>query len=180
MKPELASEILHPNQHKHLSPTGIAPVIESYSRIVWDALEKEGSRVKGASTPLLDFALPVIYQASAYAFFGRSCPTTETYEPFRDFDRKFHLALAGVPRFFLGEHAKGLATLQKLFEVYMDGPHDDASELVLENERVLRSHNHVRLLSTVLMGNLGLSLMIELGSRIRRPSALSSFHSSSP
>lgn len=170
MNSDITSEILHPTQHKFLSPAGIVPTVESYTATVWEILKKEGSKFEGVSTPLLDFAMPVIYQASAYAFFGRSCPAVESYKPFRDFDRTFHLALAGVPRFFLREHAEGLATLQKLFAKYFDGPHDDASELVLENERALRSHNYVRLWFTP---RETWGLLIGRYSRIRRRSGLS-------
>lgn len=145
MNSEVTSKLLHPTQHKYLSSTGVAPVVESYTTTVWEILKKEGSKFEGISTPLLDFALPVIYQASAYAFFGRSCPAEESHKPFRDFDRTFHLALAGVPRFFLREHAEGLATMRRLFKKYFDDPHDDASGLVLENEQALRSHGYVRL-----------------------------------
>ena len=143
MNPDIASDILHPIQHKYLSSTAIAPVMESYATAIWELLEKEGPRFEGISTPLVDFALPVIYQASAYAFFGRSCPAVETYEPFHDFDKTFFLALAGVPRFFLRKHAEGLATMRRLFGEYFESPHDDASELVLENERVMRSYGYV-------------------------------------
>jgi hypothetical protein len=177
MKSEMTSEILHPTQHQHLSSTGVATAIETYSTTVWEVLGKEGSKFEGVSTPLLEFAPPVLYQASAYAFFGRSCPAVESHKPFRDFDRTFHLALAGVPRFFLREHVEGLATLQRLFWKYFDGPHDDASNLVLENERTLRSHNYVRLLFTP-VGNMG--LLIERDCRIRRPLELSSSLSSLP
>lgn len=169
MKSEVTSKLLHPIQHKYLSSTGVAPAVESYTAVVWELLEKEGSKFEGASTPLLDFVSPLIYQASAYAFYGRSCPAVESYKPFRDFDRTFHLALAGVPRVFLREHAKGLATMQKLFGEYFDRPHDDASELVLENEQVLRSHGYVRLRS---MSMINLEF-IERDSRIRAASGLS-------
>ena len=172
MKSDITPKILYPVQHKHLSPNGIIPVIESYTTDVWGLLEKEGSRLEGVSTPLRDFVLPVFYQASAYAFFGRSCPAAESYEPFNDFDSVFHLLLAGVPRVFLRKSTKGLATMRRLLEKYFDGPHDDASELVLENERVMRSHGYVcsRLSSTINFG-----LLIECDSRIRAPSQLSLF-----
>ena len=170
MKSDIILELLYPTQHKHLSATSIVPVIESYTTVVWDLLEKEGSRLEGVSIPLRDFVLPVLYQASGYAFFGRSCPVTESYEPFNDFNRTFHLLLAGVPRVFLRKNVRGLATMHRLFEKHFDGPHDDASELVLENERVMRDHGYVcsRLSST---GNFG--LLIEFCSRIRTSSGLS-------
>lgn len=154
MKSDLTYKVLHPSQHKHLSPTGVVPVIKSYTAAVWDLLEKEGSRLEGVSTPLRDFVLPVLYQASAYAFFGHSCPVAESYGAFNDFDRTFHLLLAGVPRVFLRKNIEGLATMHKLFEKYFDGPHEDAWEMVLENEEVMRSHGYVcfRLKST---GNSG-------------------------
>jgi hypothetical protein len=155
MKSDITSKVLHPAQHKYLSPTGIIPIIESYTTAVWDLLEKEGSRFEGVSTPLRDFVLPVLYQASAYAFFGRSCPVVESYEPFNDFDGDFHLLLAGVPRVFLRKHIEGLATMHRLFEKYFDSPHDDASELVLENEQVIRNQGYVRVLFGV-YGKIGL------------------------
>jgi len=148
MKSDVTSNILHPAQHKYLSPTGVIPIIESYTTAVWDLLEKEGSRFEGVSTPLRDFVLPVLYQASAYAFFGRSCPVLESYEPFNDFDRTFHLLLAGIPRIFLRKHIKGLDIMHRLFEKYFDGPHEDASELVLENEQVIRDQGYVCFLLT--------------------------------
>lgn len=144
MKSDITSKILYPSQHKYLSSTGVVPIVEAYTTAVWELLEAEGSRLEGASTPLLDFALPVLYQASAYAFFGRSCPVMESYEPFHDFDSTFHLLLAGVPRVLLRKNVHGLATLHRLFGKYFDGPHEDASEFVLEAERVMRSHGYVR------------------------------------
>jgi len=110
---------------------------KAFGRAVWDLLEKEGSRFEGVSTPLRDFILPVLYQASAYASFGRSCPVLESYEPFTDFDRTFHLLLASIPRIFLRKHIRGLDTMHELFEKYFDDPHEDASELVLKNEQVI-------------------------------------------
>lgn len=175
MNSDVTSKILHPTQHKYLSSAGVAPVLESYSTTVWESLEKEGSRFKGVSTPLLDFVLPVVYQASAYAFFGRSCPAVESYKPFQDYDRTFHLVIAGVPRFFLRAHVEGLATLHKLFERYFDGSHEDASEMVLENERVLRSYDYVCFCPGCTR-NLG--SLIQYDSRIRGPSELSLFLSS--
>ena len=144
MKSDLTSEVLFPTQHRHLSPTATLLLIESYTTAVWDILEKEGHGLEGVGTPLRDFVLPVFYQASSHAFFGRSCPAMELYGPFNDFDRDFHLALAGVPRVFLRKHVEGLTTLHRLFERYFDGPHEDAPELVLETERTMRSHGYVR------------------------------------
>ena len=173
MKSDITSKVLFPIQHKHLSSTGIIPVIEPYTMAVWDLLGKEGSRFEGVSTPLHDFVLPVLYQASAYTFFGRSCPVAESYEPFNDFDKSFHLLLAGFPRVFLRKHVKGLATMHRLFEKYFDDPHDDASELVLENERVMRNHGYVCSRSSSTVNVPG--LLIECDSRIRTPSGLSLF-----
>ena len=176
MKSDITSKILHPAQHKYLSPTDIVPIMKSYTPAVWDLLKEEGSKLEGISTPLHDFVLPVLYQASAYAFFGRSCPVVESFEPFHDSDGPFHLLLAGVPRYFLGKHIERLATMQKLFEKYFDSPHEDASQLVLENEQVIRNHGYVRfhLTST---GNL--RLLIECDSRVRTRLRLSSSLSSS-
>lgn len=176
MKSDLTTKILHPAQHKYLSPTGVIPVAESYTTAVWDLLEKEGSRFEGVSIPLRDFALPVLYQASAYAFFGRSCPVMESYEPFNDFDGEFYLLLAGVPRVFLRKHLEGLTTMHTLFEKYFDNPHEDASGLVLENEKAIRDQGHVcfHLPFAVNRG-----LLIGCDSRIRKLLRLSLFLSSS-
>ncbi|KAF9642831.1 cytochrome P450 [Thelephora ganbajun] len=142
MKSDLLSKVLRPAQHRHLSPTGIGPAIESHTTAVWDLLEKEGSRFAGVSTPLRDFVLPVLYQSSAYAFFGRSCPVLELYQAFNDFDSDFHLLLTGVPRVFLRKYTEGLATMNRLFEKYFNGPHEEASEYVLESERVIRDQGY--------------------------------------
>ena len=176
MKSELTSNVLHPAQHKHLSPTGITPIAESYTTAVWELLGKEGSRFEGVSIPLRDFVLPVIYQASAYAFFGRSCPILESYGPFNDFDREFYLLLAGVPRVFLRKHLEGLATMHRLFESYFDNPHEDASGLVLENEKAIRDHGHVCFHLAFAVNR---RLLIECDSRIRMTLRLSLFPSSS-
>lgn len=170
MKSDIPSKILHPAQHKPLPPTGIVPIMKSRTQAVWDLLKEEGSKLEGISTPLHDFIQPVLYQASAYALFGRSCPVVESFEPFHDF------LLAGVPRFFLGKHIERLATMQKLLEKYFDSPHEDASCLVLENEQVVRNHGYVRfhLTST---GNF--RLLIECDSRVRTRLRLSSSLSSS-
>ncbi|KAF9646735.1 cytochrome P450 [Thelephora ganbajun] len=142
IKSDLLSNVLRPAQHRHLSPTGLGPTIESHTTAVWDLLEKEGSRFAGVSTPLRDFVLPVLYQSSTHAFFGRSCPVLESYQAFNDFDSNFHLLLAGVPRIFLRKSTEGLATMNRLFEKYFDGPHEDASEYVLESERVIRDQGY--------------------------------------
>ena len=131
MRSDVTSKILHPTQHEYLSPTGIIPVVESYMTAVWDSLEKEGPKLEGVSIPLRSFVLFMLYGPSAYAFFGRSCPVVESYEPFNDFDDAFYLLVAGVPRVFLRRNLERLATLRRLFKKYFDGPHDDASEFVL-------------------------------------------------
>ena len=61
--------------------------------------------------------------------------------------------------------------MHTLFEKYFGNPHDDASELVLETEQVMRKHGYVCLFlkST---GNLG--PLIERDYRIRKLSELSS------
>ena len=143
MKSGITSEVLHPTQHRYLSPSGIIPITASYTTAVWDLLGKGGVKLEGVSTPLRDFVLPVLYRASSYAFFGRSSISEESYEPFNDFDTDFYWSLVGVPRIFLKKHAKGLATMHRLFEEYFDRPHKDASEFVLENEQVMRNQGYV-------------------------------------
>ncbi|KAF9642732.1 cytochrome P450 [Thelephora ganbajun] len=142
MKSDPLSKVLRPAHHRHLSPTGIGPTIEFYTTAVWDLLEKEGSRFAGVSTPLRDLVLPVLYQSSAYAFFGRSCPVLESYQAFNDIDTDFHLLFAGVPRIFLRKSTEGVATMNRLFEKYFDGPHEEASEYVLESERMIRDQGY--------------------------------------
>ena len=126
-----------------LSPRAVIPIAESFTTNVWDLLRKECSRLEGVSTPLLDFISPLFYQASVCAFFGSSYPVAESYKPWCDFYGTIHSSLAGAPRFLLKKHLKALFTLHKLMEKHLDGPHDDAPELVLENERVMRSHGFV-------------------------------------
>lgn len=143
MKSEITPKVLFPIEYKHLLPTKIITVVESYTTATWDLLKKEGSRLEGISTPLRDFVLPAFYEPSVYAFFGRSYPVAELYEPFNDFDGSFHLSIAGLPRVFLKKSTEGLATMHRLLGKYIDGSHDDASEGVLEIEQVMRSHGYV-------------------------------------
>jgi len=171
MKSDIVSEVLLPAQHRHFSSTGIVPTIETYTATIWDLLRKEGARFEGTSTPLHDFIRPVLYQASAYALFGCSFPVAESYEPFNDFDKSFHLSIAGVPRVFLRKHVEGLATMDELFEKYFDGPHEDASGTVLENEQVIREQGHVRF--RPITGDLELPLKSD--PRIQKPSRRSLF-----
>ena len=100
----------------------------------------------------------------------------ESYEPFNDFDGDFYLLLAGVPRVFLRKHLEGLVTMHRLFEKYFDGPHEDASGLVLGNEKVIRDHGHVCFHSAFTVNR---RLLIECDSRIRKPLRPSLFLSSS-
>ena len=154
---------VRPNVYKMLSPRTVIPIAESFTTNVWDLLRKECSRLEGVSTPLLDFGRlgasrepaepdpttqgsrrsPLFYQASVCAFFGSSYPVAESYKPWCDFYGTIHSSLAGAPRFLLKKHLTALFTLHKLMEKHLDGPHDDAPELVLENERVMRSHGFV-------------------------------------
>jgi len=164
MKLDIVSETLRP-QHRHFSPTGLIPTTETYTIVIWDLLRKEGSRFEDVSTPLRDFIRPVLYQASAYAFCGRSCPVAELYEPFDDFENNFHLSLAGIPRVFLRKHVEGLVTMNRLLEKYFDGPHEDALEFVLENEQVIRDQGHVCFNLTT--GDL--KLLVKCGFRIQKP-----------
>jgi len=101
--------------HRYLLPTGVTPLIESYITAVLDLLQKEGSRLEGVGIPLRGFVLPVVSQASSYAFFGRSFPAVELSEPFHAFCENFYLLLAGVPRVFLRSYTNGLATVHTLF-----------------------------------------------------------------
>jgi len=167
---DVTSKLLYPALQRYLSPTGIIPTVESYTIAACELLEKNGSRLEGVSTPLHDFVLPVVYQASAYAFFGRSFPAEGLWGPFNDFGGSFHLMLAGVPRDLLRTHVNGLATMHKLLREYFDGPHDDASELVLESEQVMRNHGYVRYVSTP--GNI--ETLIQRDSRIRTPPGFTS------
>ena len=171
MKSDIVSEVLRPAQHRHFSSTGIVPIIEIYTATIWDLLRKEGARLEGISTPLYDFIRPMLYQASAYALFGCSFPVAESYEPFNDFNKSFHLSLAGVPRVFLRKHVEGLATMDELFEKYFDGPHEDASGSVLENEQVIREQGHVCFHLTT--GDI--ELLLKYDSRIQKPSRRSLF-----
>ena len=171
VKSDIVSEALRPAQHRHFSSTGIIPIIETYTTTIWDLLRKEGSRFEGVSTPLHDLVHPVLYQASVRALFGCSFPVVEFYEPFNDFDKSFHLSLAGVPRVFLRKHVRGLAAMDELLEKYFDGPHEDASGSVLENEQVMRDQGHVCFHLTT--GDLVFPLKSD--PRIRKPSRRSLF-----
>ena len=95
---------------------------------------------------LRDFIIPLTFDASSRAFFGKDCPVNDLFKPFKLFDDNAHLMLAGVPKMFTKGPVTALDDLATIIkEKYLSKPNamDGASDLVKEFERMTREGGFV-------------------------------------
>ena len=138
-----------PAHHRYLSQQEIKPILKNYAKHAYEAIMESRDKFAGASTPLIPFIIPVAYKANAYAFFGRSFPAEESYEPFKSFDSVFHLKLAGVPEIFLQKSVRDWYKVHELIKDYLKTPHEDAIALVHILEQDAEALGYVRLLLAI-------------------------------
>jgi hypothetical protein len=138
-------EKFFPAHHRYMSPQEIKPLLKNYGKHAYDSLMEARDKFDGANALLIPFIIPPAYDAAAYAFFGRSFPAKETYEPFKSFDGIFHLKLAGIPEFFLKKNFQDWYKVQNLIEDYLKTPHDDSSGVVHFLEREAKAEGFVSL-----------------------------------
>ena len=137
----LMQETLFPMSHKLLSPKYVQPTVDKYIALIHRYLEERMDQYDGLNIPLRDFIVPLTFEASAHAFFGKNCPVGDLFKPFRLFDANFHLLLAGIPKIFMKGPAKALDQLATIIEErYLSKPDalDDASEIVKAYDRIIR------------------------------------------
>ena len=128
----MMQETLFPASHKLLSPKYVQPVVDEYTTLIARYLEERMERYDGLNIALRDFIVPLTFDASSYAFFGKDCPVEDLFEPLRVFDNHFHLLLAGVPKTFMKGPVRALNEMVSTLERYLSKPGalDDASEMV--------------------------------------------------
>ena len=139
-------QTLFPMNHKLLSPKYVQPVVDKYIALTYQNLEERANQYNGLNVALRDFIVPLTFNASGHAFFGKDCPVNDLFEPFKLFDDNFHLLLAGVPKMFMKGPVRAFDELAIVIEErYLSRPDalDDASDLIKEYERILKEGGFV-------------------------------------
>ena len=143
-------ETLFPINHKLLSPKYVQPIVDKYTALTYQHLKERANLYNGMNVALRDFIVPLTFDASGHAFFGKDCPIHDLFGPFSLFDNSFHLLLAGVPKIFMKGPVNALDELATILEErYLSKPNalDDASDVIKEYERVIKEGGFVSRLS---------------------------------
>lgn len=130
--------------HEELSPIKVASVLQRYGILAYESLQSTLNKLDNGSTTGLSFIKPPAYDAAAYAFFGKTFPSRESYEPFKTFDEGFLLLQTQIPRFLLKKPIQAREKLIKMFEKYLSSPHDDCAGLIHAIEEIASTTNWVR------------------------------------
>jgi len=139
-------ETLFPMNHKLLSPKYVQPVVDKYIALTYQTLEERANQYNGLNVALRDFIVPLTFNASGHAFFGKYCPVNDLFKPFKLFDDNFHLLLAGVPKMFMKGPVSAFDELTTIIEErYLSKPNalDDASDVIKEYERITKEGGFV-------------------------------------
>lgn len=139
-------EIFYPMNKRLLSPKYIQPVVDRCIALTYQHLEDRADRYDGMNVPLLDFIVPLAFDAAGHAFFGKDCPLRDLFKAFKLFDDNFHLFLAGLPKMFMRGPVAALDDLATIVEekyFSKPGAMDDASDVVKEWERIPREAGFV-------------------------------------
>jgi hypothetical protein len=139
-------ETMFPMSHKLLSQKHVQPVTEKYIALTYEYFEERADQYNGLSTPLRDFIVPLAFDASAHAFFGKECPVDDLLKSFKPFDESFHLMAAGIPKIFMQASVKALAELATIIDKrYLSKPDilDDAAEVIKAYYRISKDDGFV-------------------------------------
>ena len=131
---------------KLLSAKYVQPAVDRYTALIYKHLEERTNRYNGMNVALKDFIIPLTFDASSRAFFGKHCPVDDLFKPFKLFDDNVHLLMAGVPKMFTKGPVTALEDLVTIIEEkYLSKPDamDDAVDLVKEFERMTREGGFV-------------------------------------
>ena len=139
-------ETLFSSSHKLLSPVYVQPVVDKYITLTYQYLEERADQYNGLNTTLRDFIVPLVFNPSGHAFFGKGCPVDDLFKPFKVFSDYFHLLIAGVPKMFLKDAVNSLNELTTIIEErFLSKPNalDDASDLIKEYNRIIKEDGFV-------------------------------------
>lgn len=139
-------ETLFPTSHKFLSSKYVQPTVDKYIALTYQHLKERANHYNGLSIALRDFIVPLTFDASGYAFFGKDCPIQDLFRPFKLFDDNFHLLLAGAPKMFMKGTINALDDVATIIdERYLSKPNalDDASDVIKEYERIVKEKGFV-------------------------------------
>lgn len=116
--------------HQQLSSASVVTVLQRYGTFTYEALQNTLDKLKDNNTTGLSCIKLPAYDAAAYAFFGKTFPSRESYEPFKTFDEGFLLLQSQIPRFLLKKPIQAREKLIKMLEAYLLNPHDERSGLI--------------------------------------------------
>ena len=142
----ILQETIFPLNRKLLSAKYVQPVVNKYTTLTYQHLEERANRYNGMNVALKDFIVPLTFDGSSRAFFGKHCPVDDLFKPFKLLDDNIHLLMAGVPRMFTKGPVTALDDLVTIIEEkYLSKPDamDDASDMVKELERVTKEGGFV-------------------------------------
>lgn len=132
--------------HKFLSPTHLQPIVDEHIVLTYQHLKERANEYNEMNVALKDFVVPLVFEPSSYAIFGKHCPVDDLFKPLKLFDNKSHLMLGGIPKIFMKEPAAALDDMATIFEErYLLNPNamDDASDIIKEYERIIREGGFV-------------------------------------
>ena len=138
---QIMKEDIFPMGHRLLSPKCVQPVVDKFIALTYQHLEERAHQYNGINVALKYFIVPLAFDASSRAFFGKHFPVNDLFKPFKLFDQSIHLILAGVPKVFMKGSVTALDDLATIIEEkYLSKPNalDDAADLVKEFERMTR------------------------------------------
>ena len=139
-------EVIFPLNRKLLSAKYVQPVVDRYTTLTYQHLEERADQYNGMKVALRDFIVPLTFDGSSRAFFGKHCPVNDLFKPFKLFDDNVHLILAGLPKMFMKGPVAALDDLATIIEEkYLSKPDamDDASDLIKEFERIIKEGGFV-------------------------------------
>lgn len=123
-----------PMHHRAFSSQNVVGVLERYAEYAHEFVVRAVDKLDGGCSPLVPFIVPPAYYSASRAMFGQAFDAEKSYKPFRTFDDQFHLMLAGVPKFMLPRPHRAWDQVGKLFEQYLETPHEDCFEAISQFE----------------------------------------------
>ncbi|GJJ07855.1 hypothetical protein Clacol_002061 [Clathrus columnatus] len=129
--------------HDGLSAKNVHGLHQRYGAFAYESIKNtlDSDNFRNTTTTsakLASFIKPPAYDAALYAFFGKSFPAPESYEPFQTFDEGFMLLQTKLPRFILRKFINAREKLTTITENYMTSPHEDCADFIREMEGLVR------------------------------------------
>ena len=92
-----------PEHHRALSPKNVPKLLDRYVEDAYEQVLAAVKRADNTATPLIPFLIPPAFNAAATTLFGKTFPAEKAFPGFTKFNSKFHLLVAGLPRFLVAD-----------------------------------------------------------------------------